>query len=167
MTATDTLTLVVAIIGAVTGVLGTGIAFWTAYRQIADDKVKLRVGAGWFITPETRETPSLAISVTNLSKFPVTLRETGLLTQGDTMRSISIRYTLSTGGRFPVRMEPRTSISVYYDPGFLASPDNRSASCAYAVTDCEETVESSREVLPAMLKEADSRKLDAQSSGSS
>jgi hypothetical protein len=161
MSASDVTTLVIAIIGAVTGVLGTGIAFWTAYRQVADDKVKLRVGASWAITPETVDTPFLVISVTNVSKFPITLRETGLLTQGDKMRSICIRTTLSNGERFPVRMEPRTSLSVYYPPDFLTSTDNKTASCAYASTDCGETFESARDTIPAMLEEANRRSTPA------
>ena len=167
MTASDVTTLVIAIIGAVTGILGTGISFWTAYRQVADDKVKLRVGASWAITSEAIDTPFLVISVTNVSRFPITLRETGLLTQGDKMRSICIRTTLNTGERFPVRMEPRTSLSVYYPPDFLTSPDNKTASCAYASTDCGETFESARDTLPAMLEAANRRAIStsAQSTG--
>jgi hypothetical protein len=146
-------TLVVAIIGATTGIIGTGLAVLSIYRQIDDDRVKLRVGV-YFGMVAGPVPPFLMISVTNVSKFPITLRETGLLIDGGKRRSIHPDAMLNNGNRLPIRMEPRTSVSVNYPPDFLTSAENQTAYCAYASTDCGETVQSAPDVVPQMIKEA-------------
>lgn len=148
------ITLVVAIIGAITGVVGTGLAIWSLYRQVDQDRVKLRVGAMWGLAGHSPDSPFLTISVTNLSKFPVTLREAGLLIDSDKRRAIHPDAQTGDGRRLPIRMEPRTSLSLYFPPGFLKDPRFATARCAYASTDCGETIEAAADVIPKMVAEA-------------
>jgi hypothetical protein len=43
MSATESVTLGIAILGAVTGIIGTGLSIWSVYRELDKDRVKLRV----------------------------------------------------------------------------------------------------------------------------
>lgn len=129
----DPVTSATAIVGMVTGIIGAVLALWSIRRQIADDRVNLRVRMmcamrtdqpGMFIT----------VSITNLSKFPVSIQDAGVL--------------VSTGQRIifnesaikaPYRMEPRTAVSFMAPADELASaPEFRHAACLYAQTACGE-----------------------------
>ena len=138
----EIITLAVAIIGAVTGITGIALAYWSIKRQVDNERVNLRIGTSWGMSSLDPRVLFFVISVTNLSKFPVTLREVGLLTDQKRQRAIHPHAQLSIGERLPLRMEPRTSISVHFPPDFLLSDAITSVDCAYASTDCGETVES-------------------------
>lgn len=154
MTAEEGITLSVAIVGALTGIAGLGLALWALRRQIDDDNVRLRVVATWAMHAGPRPRESfLAVSVTNLSKFPVTLDEVGLLIDGG-LRAISPDAVTNTGGQLPVRMESRTSVSILFPPEFMRNPEFRTARCAYALTACCVRVESPAGIIPQMIETA-------------
>jgi hypothetical protein len=122
-------TLAIALLGAVLGVINT-------WRGLDQSRVKLRVVPAHAI-PVGAVDPSIdfCIEVTNLSAFPVTLREIGLLFRGAEERAVfTINPLLLDGGPWPRRLEPRSSVTVYGH-----KPDARFAQhvrCAYAKTEC-------------------------------
>lgn len=155
---TETITLTVAIIGAVTGITGIGLSVWSLYRQIDQDRVKLRVGVSWTIEianiSESSGPPCLAISVTNISKFPITLSEVGLLLADNETRLISPEASTIRGETLPIRMESRTATTLVFPFEFMLNPKLRSARCGYASTDCGERIESKPGIIPKMVAEA-------------
>ena len=97
MTAVGEITLSVAVLGAVLGIINT-------WRMLDASRVKLRVGPGHLI-PVGGVNPSLDfyISVTNLSTFPVTIREVGISYRGTGERAVFISPVLPDGGPWPIR----------------------------------------------------------------
>ena|SRR6266446_6907678 len=128
----DVMTQVLAIIGAVAGVAGTIVAGLAYLHSVMLEKVHLRVGTGW--ATDAMATRAY-ISVTNLSAFPVTIREVGFISRDENKRFIMPGMF---GTVLPARMEPRTSKSFYFDPTFQVSEANQEAHAAYAQTDCGE-----------------------------
>lgn len=128
--AKDAVTLVIASVGAVLGVLNT----WRAFDR---DRPKLRVRpkqaipVGAVPDPRTR----LCLDITNLSNFPLTVSEVGVLYRGTKARGAVPSPVVFDGGSFPRRLEPRTSFTVYFHPDAFAHIPHR-ARCAYATTDC-------------------------------
>jgi len=155
MTSEQIITLIIAILGAITGLIGTAIGVMTFRRQIADERLNLRVGASCALAATANGISSsfLTISVTNMSKFPVTIRETGLLVDNERQCSIHRDVTLSNGGRLPIRMEPKTAISIYYPVDFALTSNNDTATFAYAKTDCGEIVQSAPGIVPKVIAE--------------
>jgi hypothetical protein len=126
----DVITIVLASLGAVLGVLNT----WRAYDK---DRPKIRVSprkvipVGPTVDPRAR----LAIEVTNLSWFPLTVSEVGVLFRGTSERGVVIDLVLNDGGSFPRRLESRASFMAYLHPEAFASAQHR-VRAAYAKTDC-------------------------------
>jgi hypothetical protein len=128
----DAVTLAIACVGAVLGIVNT-------WKALDKDRPKLRVvpkqaflvGPAAQLDPRTR----LCIEVTNLSTFPLTVTEVGVLFNGTASRGALINHTLSNGSTLPQRLEPRTSVTVYAHPNALAGNPHR-VRCAYASTDC-------------------------------
>ena len=128
MTLVEAITLAIAVLGAVLGVVST-------WRAIDASRVKLKVVPGHAI-PVGGADPSIDFytAVTNLSTFPVTVNEVGILYQGTEERGVFIKPVLSDGGSWPRRLEPRSSISAY---GARPEPlSGHRVKCAYADTDC-------------------------------
>ena len=149
----DSITLSVAVLGAITGIVGTGLAIWSLYRQIDEDRVKLRVSPSCALSAADPNMPFLAISVTNLSKFALTVREVGVLLQDRDQKFIHPSAQLHNGQTLPARMEPRTSISVYFPPDYLRDDAHRTAYVAYAETACQEQIRSPSGLLPNIVEE--------------
>jgi len=127
----DAVTLAIAILGAVLGVINT----WHALDR---SRVKLKVLPAHAI-PVGGADPRLkfCIGVTNLSAFPVTIKEVGVLYKGTDRRGVFIDPFLMDGGSWPRRLEPRSSVTVYGQ-----KPDSTPGlriRCAYATTDCGHT----------------------------
>ena len=128
MTLIEAITFAIAVLGAALGVINT-------WRAIDASRVKLKVVPGHAI-PVGGMDPSLRfrIAVTNLSAFPLTIREVGVLYRGTGDRDVVISPFLADGGSWPRRLEPRSSVSVFSQrPHLLPGHPIR---CAYAETDC-------------------------------
>lgn len=128
MTVVEAITFAIALVGAVLGVINT-------WRALDASRVKLKVVPGHAI-PVGGFDPSVNfyIAVTNLSTFPVTIREVGIVYRGSDKRGVFVNPILADGGPWPRRLEPRSSISVYGQrPDIMPGHPIR---CAYAETDC-------------------------------
>lgn len=144
-------TFVTAIIGAVTGIAGTLLALWSIWRQLDQDKVKLRVEAKHaFLAAEPR-VRRFCIEITNLSAFPVTIQEASVLRRDEKSRAYCFAYFTSTREQLPIRLEPRTSVSIFMHPEFHLSEDFKASVCAYVKTACNEVFHSDRDAFKNFL----------------
>ena len=130
----DAVTLSLASIGAVLGVLNT----WRAYDR---DRPRLRVIPKHAI-PVGGADPRLTfcIEVINLSTFPLTVAEVGLLYHGTKQRAAIVYPALADGGGWPRRLEARSAVTAYLSGEGLDARTHR-IRCAYAKTDCGLTFE--------------------------
>lgn len=109
------------------------VALWLARRG---NSVRLRVvpKIAFPVGGIARQPHRLCIEVTNLSTFPVTITEVGVLYQSTTSRGQLVQPLLYGGESLPHRLAARTSVTAYADPGALRG--NHLVRCAYAATDC-------------------------------
>lgn len=128
MSIIEGVTLAIAILGAVLGIINT----WQALDK---SRVKLRVRPKQAI-PLGGADPRLTfcIEVTNLSAFAVTVDEAGVFYHGTNERGACVRPVLIDGKGWPRRLEPRSSVTIYGQPPF--SKDRHPLKCAYARTEC-------------------------------
>jgi hypothetical protein len=148
---TEITTLVIAVLGAVTGVIGTVLSIGSLRREIDRDRVKLKVTVSWGLSMASPDVSFLGVHVTNLSTFPVTLREVGLLFDHDRQRAIHFDALTGRGERLPQRMDPRTSLTIRFPPDFLLDRRLKTARCAYVWTDCGHSFESKGDDIPKMV----------------
>lgn len=128
MTVVQAITLAIAVLGAVLGLVNT----WQALDK---SRVKLRVRPKHAI-PVGAADPRLTfcIEVTNLSAFALTIEETGVFYRGTEKRGAYTQPVLIDGKEWPRRLEPRSSVTVYGQPPF--SSGGHPLRCAYATTEC-------------------------------
>jgi len=148
MASRDDITLTIAIVGAVFGLIGTALSVFNTWRAVRRDRVNLRV------TPMRADgmgrasgSEYLVIEVVNLSTFPVTISQIGFRKLLDDRRlAILIPITID-GGSWPRRLEPRTSVSTYTPLANFSIDDLADLRCAYAITECGVEVEGKSPVL--------------------
>lgn len=125
------MTLGIALVGAVLGVLNT-------WRNFDRDRPKLRVtpvhaipvGGYGGVHPAI----GFGIEVINLSPFPVTVREVGFLHSGLSDRAVVVQPVTTDNKGTPRRLEPREAVSFFMElPG---RRKGRPLRCAYASTAC-------------------------------
>lgn len=121
-------TLAIAFLGAVLGIINT-------WHGLDKSRVKLRVSPAHAIpvggAPSSIE---LSITVTNLSAFAVTVCDVGIQFRWSKKRGTFFAPMTADGGKWPRRLEPRSSVTIYAE-----RPDSRSNGrirCAYATTEC-------------------------------
>ena len=127
--AKDIFTISCAVIGAVLGIINT----WQGLNQ---RRVKLKVvpTTAYPVNHGGEFAPEMGcIEVTNLSAFPVTVREVGF-TDGDPRKKARAAIPQPIGGSLPHRLESRASVSLYFDWKRL----KRNMKRAYVLTDCGE-----------------------------
>lgn len=128
MTTLQNITLAIALLGAVLGIINT----WNA---LDTRRVKMKV------IPKLAEfLPSggktICIEVVNLSAFPITVCQVGFLKRWSSVRGAIIRPIILDDGDFPRRLEPRSAFTAY-TKGLLENPvELRNIRCAYAETEC-------------------------------
>lgn len=111
----DNITLVIAIIGAITGVLGFGLSAFNTWS--AAQTKRLRV----LVKPEDIEIRgdnerSFVIDVVNMSAFHVTVAEIGFMV-GPKGHRFPIRAASSRQGeQLPQRLDPRESVGIHVYP---------------------------------------------------
>ncbi len=129
----NVLTTIIAVIGAVLGIMNT----WAGMNQ---RRVKLKVvpQMAHFISGTGDWGPEMGcIEVTNLSVFPVTVREVGFTIDRDLRKGKRVAITpprIIDGGPWPRRPEARTTVSLYFDWVGLGGDIKR----AYVLTECGE-----------------------------
>lgn len=128
MTTIQGITLSIAVLGSVLGIINT----WYALDR---SRVKLKVLPAHAI-PVGGVDPRLTfcVEVTNLSAFAVTVYDVGVLYQGTDKRGSLFQPLTIDGGTWPRRLEPRSSVTVYGQRP-ESSPGQR-IKCAYAKTQC-------------------------------
>ena len=129
ITVVQAITLAIAVLGAVLGIINT-------WHGLDKSRVKLRVRPAHAIFGAD---PNLTfcIEVTNLSAFAVTVCDVGVFYKGIDRRGSIVQPFLADGGRWPRRLEPRSSVTVYTQMP-SSSPEQR-IRCAYARTECGHT----------------------------
>jgi hypothetical protein len=132
--ARDVVTLSLAAIGAVLGVLNT-------WKVFARERVKLRVVPKHAI-PIGAVDPRLTfcIEVINVGGVALTVNEVGVFHQGTSKRSAVITPVIADKGPWPRRLEPRSAVTVYAQGASLPM-QGHPIRCAYAMTDCGRTFE--------------------------
>ena len=125
MTWVNWVTLVIAVLGAVLGIINTT-------HNLLDRRVRLRITPKWAIADETT---GLAIDVCNLSKFPVVIHEIGFVLgrpRGKLPRRVPIpEQRIFSGRQGPLKIEPRDSASMAF---FVNGMEGRDITRAYALT---------------------------------
>ena len=92
----------------------------------------------------------LSIEITNLSSFPVTVSEVGMLYKGTNKRGVIINPILLDGGSWPRRLEPRTSITICSQ---LPEVTESKIKCSYAKTQCGVVVKGKSDALKQIANE--------------
>ncbi len=141
------ITLSIAVLGAVLGVMNT-------WRNINRDKVKIQVIPKQAIPvgAVSHQPINLCIDITNFSTFPLTIVEVGVLYYGTSARGASVNPIIIDGGEFPRKLEPRTSISAYLLPEILNKMNGYPVKCVYATTDCGVTIRGNSPALKQLIK---------------
>jgi hypothetical protein len=125
----DVVTMGVALLGAVLGVMNT----WNAMNQ---RRVRVRV-TPHFALDMSRQPVGVSIELVNLSAFPVTIAEVGF--ECGAGRMALIQPQLLDHRTIPVRLEAREATSVLVTPRNFAVPPAKLGS-AYARTACGEMI---------------------------
>jgi len=121
-------TLSIAIIGAILGIINT-------WYNLDKNRVKLKVlPSHAFSIGNVNQDFNFCISVTNLSSFAITIHEIGILYHDTDSRGAITYPIFLDSGKWPRKLEPRTSFSAYS----LLDKSNTSykIKCAYAKTEC-------------------------------
>lgn len=126
MTWQESITLAVAIIGAVLGIVN----FWRATDL---DRVRLKVIPQLYLFDTGLE--GICVEVVNLSAFAVTIRQIGFTLPGPQMLIGDMSWS-HLNETLPKRMEPRTSFTLYFRPGTFEDPRLADARNAFAKTAC-------------------------------
>ncbi len=128
ITLVQAITLSIAILGAVLGLINT-------WHGLDKSRVKLKVRPAHAIpVGGTNPTLTFCIEVTNLSSFAVTVYDVGVFYNGTDRRGSIVQPVLIDGGKWPRRLEPRSSVTVYGQRP--DSPPHKRIKCAYARTEC-------------------------------
>jgi hypothetical protein len=149
----------IAVIGAVTGIVGTVLGLIATYDLLNKNRVKLRVvpklawvnRRGAALTAATPVLPEhdptrgaapnrLAIEVVNLSAFAVTISDVGFGRVDGPMRVSVPIPQLADGKTWPVRLESREAVTAFCNLPMTSAQASSLAGLAqrvaYAQTDC-------------------------------
>lgn len=129
----ENITLIAAIGGLVFGVVGAVLGVINTWKAFDRDKVRLKVVPLYTLYESGEQ--GLAIEVTNLSYFAVTITEVGFTLRGSDERLVFLPPLL-TGFRPPQRMEPRTRFTAYLDAAACHHPGFATVNVACATTAC-------------------------------
>jgi hypothetical protein len=135
---TATITLVIAVVGAVTGVLGLVFNFLTTWRSFDRDRVKLKVSPRIAILshPVTGTRHLLCVEVTNLSYLPVTVSQVAFTVTEPKDHFFAFMPVQELGQWPPTRLEPRTSMTVYVPEHISSGEGFLQVKKAFAQTEC-------------------------------
>lgn len=126
------ITLAIAVLGAVLGVINTWI-------RISQDRVKLRVAAQHSVLFTSLGTSPwhLSIQIVNLSSFPLKIVEVGLEPGRVRKSKLTIPSPmLADSGGWPRKLEPREAVTIICAPDLALHPELKYVKRAYARTEC-------------------------------
>lgn len=139
----ETYTFVIALAGAISGVIGTVMGITNFMRALIKDRVKIKVYPQVNVFLENKDekvepVARVCIEVVNLSDFPVTINDVGFfLNKYFKNGKVSfLDKQLMHGGKLPKRMEPRSAITVYHPNPGMFMDDVEKICGAYATTQC-------------------------------
>jgi len=101
------------------GLIGTVLGVWLGIKQVYDARVRLRVRVYQLHIFRTDvQTDSYGcVEVANLGAFPVTIKGVSFKPRGRMAGRLSMTGAqLSNGERLPVRVEPRDSVQILFNP---------------------------------------------------
>ena len=129
MTWAGAITLAIALLGAVLGIINT-------WHQLNRDRVRLRVTPKVvnLISGGNISDSKLCIEVINLSTFVVTVYGVGFTSEKFDL--LIIDPLLHDGGTWPRRLEPRQSVTAFLNEDWKQSKDIPLARKAFARTEC-------------------------------
>ncbi|MGE6790620.1 hypothetical protein ACQKFS_01125 [Pseudomonas guineae] len=131
MTTMDAVTLSIAILGAVLGIIST-------WHSLDRSRLKLKVKPAHAVPYGTANLDiNFCIEVTNLSDFAVTVKDVGFFYKGTKNRGAIIQPVLIDNGPWPRRLESRTSVTIYCQVG--SKNIEKKIRAAYAITECGRT----------------------------
>jgi hypothetical protein len=134
--ASETVTLITAIVGAVCGVAGTILGVINIWHQLTRNKVRLKVTPQHTILMLNRSMPlNFSIEVVNLSEFPVVIEDIGFQLADGRKATISPVPGLEPNGSLPMRLESRAAYSKIFSLDQNLVPWSK-VRCAYARTQC-------------------------------
>jgi hypothetical protein len=145
MTNVQLITLAIAVLGATLGSINT-------WHGLEKSRVKLKVRPRHAI-PSGAVDPSLkfCLGITNLSAFPITIEDAGVLFHGTSNRGVIVNPVFPDGGNWPRLLEPRASITVY--SRIPVSDEGHRIKCAYAKTQCGVVATGNSEALKQICRE--------------
>ena len=124
-------TLAIALLGAALGVINT-------WHSLDKSRVKLLVRPKHAIPfGGADQRLTFCIEVINMSAFAVTVDDIGVFYKGTDRRGSITQPVLVDGGKWPRRLEPRSSVSIYGQSPISSA--GHVIRCAYARTECGHT----------------------------
>lgn len=145
-------TLVIAVIGATLGITNFIRSLWK-------DRVRLKVSPIVLTllensTGKDEVVSRVAITVINLSEFPLTITDVGFITNKyfKNAKISSFDNKILHGGKFPYKLAPRTSLTAYHPNPSLFMDDLDKISGAYAITQCGSEIRGSSKTLQKSLR---------------
>lgn len=141
------ITMSVAVLGAVLGIINT-------WHGLDKARVKLVVRPKHAI-PYGAADPriSFCVEVTNLSSFAVTVEEVGVFYKGTNRRGAIADPYIIDGGKWPRRLDPRSSVTVYSRKP-ESSTNGHVIRCAYVRTECGVTKTGTSPALKQIARES-------------
>lgn len=143
-------TLAIATLGAVLGIVNT-------LHQLNRDRVTLRVTPKVMFRLQGQQAsgPRLCIEVINLSTFAVTVSMVGFRCKKYDLGLVP--PIVFDGGSWPRRLEPRQSVTAFFNDDWRTNKDIPRVRWAVAVTECGVTRYGSMRRLKAKLRKLPSR----------
>jgi hypothetical protein len=145
------ITLAIALVGAILGIINTLLSI---NRHRVKIKVTPKVA---YLVGQIVKTKCLAIEILNLSDFPVTISQVGILYRGTKDRGDIVLPNMPDGGSFPRRLESRASFTVYSNPEVILENNFANVYCAYAETDCKVLAKGRSPALKELVKKVRKR----------
>lgn len=148
MTIGGAVTLAIALLGAVLGLINT-------WQNIDRDRVKLRVAVNlaYLVTGQGVSRPQIAIEVINRSQFPLTISQLGLEQSGSKNVLALVNPIMVDGGTLPRRIEPRSAFTAYFSAEGTQQVIVSNVSRGYAKTASGEAAYSSPRALRNVLRQ--------------
>ena len=155
----QTITLAIAITGAVTGILGLVFNFLNTWRAFDRDQVKLKVVPKLAISfhPALGTKDMVCIEVINTGYVPVTLSRV-VFSLADGSHELHFTQNEMHKTDLPVRLEARESVTVYTQDGFENTPEFLNILKARAWTACGRTFDGTSPALKSFVKKARNKK---------
>jgi len=115
--------------------LGATLGVFNAVWLIRKDTVRLRVSCTSIYIPNTG-TWTCAVEVTNVGYLPVTINEVAFRSGRRSKTRVAVITDFLQRSRLPIRLEPRTAVSIAAQPEILAHIESGRFSWCSTTTAC-------------------------------